>query len=231
MASEQTLHLISHQPHTLQKRQGICLGHVQHGAQGSEGSPGLGRAGEAGFTSPCMSFPSSLTCAVLESGLAVLRAPRPCKVYLSHQMVRGASKWHLRWLSPEFVQSVGQHFPLGSTSCTEKEAFSICYHFCPMGSKAKSPGDLCCRDSSARPRAATKGAQFTDSIPLAGNGNPFRVKTSPTAGKMLPGPRERRILTPAQRLNKISQQRHLNSSEREYIPQVYIYYCVSVCWG
>lgn len=151
MASEPLLYLISHRPHTLQKRQGICLGHVWHGARGSEGSPGLGRAGEASFTSPCTSFPSSLTCTVLESSFAVLRAPRPCKVYLSHQMVRGASNWPLRWPSPESVQSVGQHCPLGSMSCAQKEAFSIRYRFCQMGSKGKSPGDLCGHDSSARP--------------------------------------------------------------------------------
>lgn len=92
-----------------------------------------------------------------------------CEVYLNHQMVRGASNWHLRWLSPEFIQLVGQYCPLESIACIQKEAFSICYHFCQMGSKGKSPGYLCCNDSSARPRATTDGAQFMDMTPLAGN--------------------------------------------------------------
>lgn len=106
-------------------------------------------------------------------------APKPCKVYLSLQMVRGASNWHLRWLSPAFAQSVGQYCPLGSISCTQKEAFSICYHFCQMGSKGKSPGYLRCSDSSARPRVTTEGAQgaeFTDMIPLAGNDKLLQAK-------------------------------------------------------
>lgn len=71
-----------------------------------------------------------------------------------------------------------------------------------MNSKGKSPGYLCCNDSSARPRATTQ-----DTIPLAGNGKPLQAKVSPMAGKILPGPRKRSILTPAQRLGKVSQQR------------------------
>lgn len=74
-----------------------------------------------------------------------------------------------------------------------------------MGSKGKSPGYLYCNDSCARPRAATDGAQFRDVIPLAGNDKLLQAKTSPTAGEILPGPRKRSKLSPAQRLGKISQ--------------------------